>query len=512
MSYMKATAAVWAILAGTALGVVFVVPGSASAGGLLQDIKKAVRPQDLGSSVEHLDPAKALRDELAKARKAAMAKLPKLEPAQIQRRLQAALNQKIGTGNLQRLGVVYNKSSGTVDLRGTPMGKVLNTWARDFAQGNKREGRLDEFSFNVNSGKLVLQLHVRHCQSWGKSIPGMGPIDLYSVTETARFWYSFRSNSGDFDIDLGPLAPHINSSTYEQLSKGDIIGALESAAPGVIGSIVHYERTNEYAKRRGQFEARYGAGNVYFASKGFVDWATPETAADYIVDGVLTAGVSVYPEIMADLQKRAQQELPALIAWLEKRGLSNAEAAAAELLTGKTPRWPFLKFEMTVVQYSAREHPLGAIATPWRRVNHLAFVIVWQNGSVQPGSRPVVHRPARPVKPAVRPITHRPVRPVVHQAVRPVVHQLVRPVVHQPVRPVVHQPVHQLVRPVVHQPVRPVVHQPVRPVVHQPVRPVTQRPVRPVAGSERRSLLSQGGPTRSSELVDQVRIPFTTVP
>ena len=171
-----------------------------------------------------------------------------------------------------------------MDLRGTPMGEVLNTWARDFPRGTSARAGRDQFSFNVNSGKLVLQLHVRHCQSWGKSIPGHGLVDLYSVTETARFWYSFRSNSGDFDIDLGPLAPHINSSTYEQLSKGDIIGRWR-AAPGVIGSIVHYERTNEYAKRRGQFEARYGAGNVYFASKGFVDWATPETAADYTTDG-----------------------------------------------------------------------------------------------------------------------------------------------------------------------------------------------------------------------------------
>ena len=229
------------------------------------------------------------------------------------------------------------------------------------------------FTYNLNSRKLEVGLYARHRQSWKRG------VDLYSVTQRAGFWYDFQSQSGDFEIDPGQLSPRFSSQTFEKLSEGDLTAVAE-AIPTAIGKVINFERENEYEKNLNELRTRYGTENVYLSSQGFVDWATPETLAKYAVNGVLTAGVSVYPQIMADARKRAASEMPSITKWLEERGMKNASAVAMDLLTGKPPKWPFLKFEMIPVRYSAREKPLNAMTTEWRHVNHLAFVITWTNG------------------------------------------------------------------------------------------------------------------------------------
>lgn len=260
------------------------------------------------------------------------------------------------------------------------MGKVLTHWLQNFAQGNKRDGRVEELSFNVKTRRLKVRLMAKHCQSWGKIIPGQGEVELYSVTQRATFFYDFNKGSGSFDIDLGPLASHINTRTLEKLKEGDLVGVAEGLVPEAAGKLWNHEEKDEYDHRRSQYQTRYGAANVYFASKRFVNWAGPETIGKYVLDGVVTGGSSVYPQIMHDVETRAQEELPPLIDWLKSRGMANAESAARQLLTGHTPRWPFLKFEMIPVRYSSREKPLHAVTTPWRNVDHLAFVVVWTEG------------------------------------------------------------------------------------------------------------------------------------
>ena len=51
---------------------------------------------------------------------------------------------------------------------------------------------------------------------------------------------------------------------------------------------------------------------------------------------------------------------------------------ARELLTGRTPRWPYLEFEIVSIRYSAREIVPGGKATPWRHFNNVGFVIVFR--------------------------------------------------------------------------------------------------------------------------------------
>jgi hypothetical protein len=154
------------------------------------------------------------------------------------------------------------------------------------------------------------------------------------------------------------------------------------------------ESKDEYDERVRGYIQRYGPGNVLFASKGMVDWAGSGTLGRYFVNGVITAGVSTYQEITRDFERViATNELPRLVAWLERKGLENAQQSAWALLTGRPHPWPFMKLELTVVRYSNREHPASGVATPWRHDNHLAYVIIWDermaagNPGPGPGNR-----------------------------------------------------------------------------------------------------------------------------
>lgn len=346
------------------------------------DLDPFNRNSAIRKELNKADPTAALRRELEDARKVALKDLRKFDPDEVFRRVQRAIETRV-SAELRKNGAKYDKRSGEMDLRGTEMGKVLTHWLSSFAQGNKRAGRVDELSFNVKTRRLTVRLYAKHCQSWGKVIPGQGEVELYSVTQRAVFHYDFRKGSGDFDIDLGPLAPRINTRTLKKLQEGDLVGMAEALAPEALGKAWNHEEKNEYDQRVSEFQRRYGARNVYFASKKFVNWASPETIGKYVLNGVITGGTSVYPQIMRDAETRAREELPALTAWLRQRGLGNADTAARQLLTGHTPRWPFIKFEMIPVRYSSREKPLHAVTTPWRNVNHLAFVIVWTDNEAR---------------------------------------------------------------------------------------------------------------------------------
>lgn len=345
------------------------------AGGQVSDAVKHAADQ-VSHEAAKLDPSDALRREFAREQAEALRGLRRLDPNtvfdSVQRSIESAVNAE-----LARQGARADFHSGEVDLRGTVIGRTLAKWLAGFAQGNKRASEVEELGYNAKSRRLSVRLYVRHSQSWGKVIPGQRPMDLYSVSQRASFWYDFGHGSGDFVIDLGPLAPRITAKTARALSDVDLVSAAQSMAPGIGGQLLNHEEDDEYALKLRRYTERYGAGNVYFASKSFVNWATPETLGRYAVNGVVTLGASVAPQVMADLRARAMTEEPAIASWLSSKGMENVQEVATELLTGRTPRWPFLKFEMFPVRYRSREHPLHATTTPWRDVDHAAFAIVW---------------------------------------------------------------------------------------------------------------------------------------
>lgn len=318
-----------------------------------------------------------IRMDFDRERTNALAQLRVMRPGEVNNIVQNTIIEQANE-YLIKQGASVNPQNGEMDLSQTPLGNNMRKWAEGFAQGNERSGGLDRFIYNVRARTMVVNLWSRHRHSWGRSIfPGQGPAILYDVTQRAQVIMDFNKKSINFDIDAGPLAPRVSSAAFQSLSDGDIIAAAESMSPGIAGQLMQREVMNEYDAKVNEYAQRHGSENVYFASRNFVDWATPETIGRYVANGIVTAGASVYPQIMAAARDRAQSEMPRLTQWLQSRGMDQAEAVASDLLTGQTPRWPNIRFDMIPVKYGSREKPLNIGYTPWRYVDHLAFVIVW---------------------------------------------------------------------------------------------------------------------------------------
>ncbi len=344
----------------------------------IKDLDPTNKNSAVRKGLRDIDPGAEARRRFERAKAEATRTLRKLDPSEILARVQAAINQRIHD-ELRNGGAKWNERTGDVDLRDTGMGRSLGRWLDTFAQGNQGDGRVDAFTFNVKTRRLPVRLTVKHAHSWGRIIPTQPPVDLYSITQRASLDYNFQNHSGRMKVDLGRLAPPIDTRTFERLSEGDLIAVGETLSPKVVGDIINYERVNKYDEVSRRLRSRYGSENVFLSSKPFVDWASPDTLGKYAVTGVLTAGASVYPQFMRDVQRQAARELPALTTWLSRRGMDNAESVARELIRGDQPRWPFLKFEIVPIRYSAREKPLGAFATPWRHIDHLGFVVIWDD-------------------------------------------------------------------------------------------------------------------------------------
>ena len=323
-----------------------------------------------------IDPTTAARRELDQARNQAMGQLRKLNKEEILDRVRNALDQNIND-QLNRVGASYDERTGEIDLRRTRMGESLSRWLDRFAQGNKKDSEVREFSYNVRSQRLSVRLYVRHCQSWGRSIDLIGPQNLYEVRQNAEFFYDFRSKSGGFNISFGGAWPNYSSKTFEKLSEGDLVSAAEAVVPRKIGEAAGVERENLYDEVYREYQNRYGSQNVYFSSRRFVNWASPDNLRRYAVSGIATWGASV-SATMNKVRSESIKEFSELSPWLQRKGIDLAlsQDMATSLLTGQNPNWPYIKFELVPVRYSAREKRLG---TPWRHEDHLGFVVIWDN-------------------------------------------------------------------------------------------------------------------------------------
>ncbi|WP_406695442.1 hypothetical protein V5E97_30910 [Singulisphaera sp. Ch08] len=316
------------------------------------------------------------RRELENAKKSARGALRKFEPHEILQRVQVAVQGRIDD-KLKRNDVMYDERTGVIDLRNTRMGLSLGRRLNSFAQGNKSEGEVRELTYNSRKRQLAVRLYVRHCHSWGKYVNPLGDTKLYEVRQTASLRYNFGTNTGNFDIEFGNWAPSIRSRTVEQIAEGNLIAAAESLILDAIGRAVGVERVNKYNETTTKIQSRHGPQNIYFASQDFVGWASPDNLRRYAISGIITGGASVSPT-MRKVQQQSLKELSALAQWLSEKGLTGGDAqdVARNHLTGQPLRWPFLKFDLAPVRYSARERNLG---TPWRHEDHLGFVVIWDD-------------------------------------------------------------------------------------------------------------------------------------
>jgi F0F1-type ATP synthase membrane subunit b/b' len=324
-----------------------------------------------------------LRNDFKREQARVMPQLRVMRPDEVNNAIQNSILQW-ANAQLNKQGASINPQTSEMDLSKTKIANQIRGWASNFSQGNERSSGLDQFVYNLQTRQMVIKLWARHRHSWGRSIyPGQGAAILYDVTQKAQLIMDFNRKSVDFEIDAGPLAPKISSRAAQLLSDGDIIGAAEAMSPGIAGRLLQREVKNDYDLKVSEYNKRFGDNNIYFASRNFVDWATPETLGRYVVNGIVTAGASVYPQIMASARERAKNELPLLSQWLQAKGVDQAESVAANLLTGQPSRWPHLQFDMISVRYGSREKPLDIAKTPWRYVDHMAFVIIWKNGQAQ---------------------------------------------------------------------------------------------------------------------------------
>ena len=323
-----------------------------------------------------VDPSAALLREYKEAQSRANREIRWFNPGMIVQQVETALTQQVNAVAL-RSGASFNPQTGDVDLRGTAMGRMLHNLLFQFAQGNQREAGVPEFRFNVGNLALVVRLYVRHRQSWGKVFPGQGPVDLIDVTQTAMLQFDLKAGKGDFSIDTGPWGPKISPGTLDQLRSGNLIGLAQSMTPDGLGELARLETGDDLDEIENSYYTRFGRGNIYFPSRSFAEFATPEQLAKYAVNGIISLGTDVWPEIMADLQQQAQAELPALVAWLASRGIQDAENIAGQLISGHVPELPTISFQLISVPFRSRNVTPVGVATPWRTVNHITFAVFW---------------------------------------------------------------------------------------------------------------------------------------
>ena len=170
------------------------------------------------------------------------------------------------------------------------------------------------------------------------------------------------------------------------MQSGDLIGIAQAMTPEAIGDLARLETADDLDEIENSYFARYGRGNIYFPTRGFAAFATPERLAKYVVNGIISLGTDVCREIMADLQEQAQAELPPLAAWLESRGQQGAATIAGQLLSGRMPELPTISFQLIQVPFRSRNVTPVGLSTPWRPVNHITFVVYWHPPQYAPPS------------------------------------------------------------------------------------------------------------------------------
>ncbi|MGO8899658.1 MAG: hypothetical protein ACLQU5_15115 [Isosphaeraceae bacterium] len=279
-----------------------------------------------------------------------------------------------------------------IDLKNAPVGHKLAGFLHDFAQGNERNAGVNSLSMNRMTGDIQGNVWVRHRQVAGHTPrvwnpnpfhPGWAggdPIVVYDDTQTADFAFDLRTGSGHFVLDLGH-GVKLDTSRIQGMLQGDLNDYLEIAFPGG-GGLVEKRFRDEYQEIRNSYAQRWGPSNIYFASKRFTDWASPETAGDWVITAIATGGSAAVAQAMQQSEQQASQEAPEIIAWLESKGIAEARDVVAQILSGGRVEWPFLAVKWQTVGYFSWTEAAGRAVTPQIRSTHAAFVIIWQD---QPG-------------------------------------------------------------------------------------------------------------------------------
>jgi hypothetical protein len=241
----------------------------------------------------------------------------------------------------------------TVDLKNSAVGKVLVKLLKSLAQGNKRSAGIDYLTLNKVTGELRGKFWVHH-----KHKPVSG-VTLYSLKQSASFTFN-------------PLTMTATANVNLNLGRGVLLPLQR-----IVDLLVTVQRHDEYNQVRDSYVSQFGAGNVYFASKEFVNYVSPGTFGQAFLDGLASGGTSV-GQALQKAEDVALHEVNEVTAWLVLKGVSEAAATAKAILTGQKVDWPFLAVKWQPVHYFTDIQVVGGIVKADIQVSHGAFALVWQ--------------------------------------------------------------------------------------------------------------------------------------
>jgi predicted nucleic acid-binding Zn-ribbon protein len=170
---------------------------------------------------------------------------------------------------------------------------------------------------------------------------------------------------------------------------------------------VDLQQTSGYASHRGSVIATHPTASIYFASRRFVDWMSPETAADYTIKIVSTGQLGAEDAIQ-QAQDMLLLEFQDVMAWAYLQGMEDLESMAAAALEALATRkgfevddvklnlgWEEVKYDYNPQLTGMTEFPLkllpggSAILSKTNQAlihdrltltsPHAAFSVVWSN-------------------------------------------------------------------------------------------------------------------------------------
>jgi hypothetical protein len=174
---------------------------------------------------------------------------------------------------------------------------------------------------------------------------------------------------------------HVEDQAKNVLAKVEALAATGlDEIRKIIGPQIKFTG-DDYDAVRAQFQNQYGPANVYFSSRGWVDFAGADRLALNVVAGIVSHGATV-PATVADIEAHVKAEANAAGRWLANKALSRVaqntiqQTLAAAIRGQKSYVNSYFALKTHTVYYNYEVSYLG-IKTHIR-IPHNSFAIIWK--------------------------------------------------------------------------------------------------------------------------------------
>ncbi|WP_168565817.1 dockerin type I domain-containing protein [Crateriforma spongiae] len=227
-------------------------------------------------------------------------------------------------------------------------------------------------------------------------------IIAYKIETGFKTSLNLSNGSLYLDAQLGPGLGYDSRKLNDALEDDASIPDLQPVEfiKGVFGADLVV--TDEYDQTRNALYQEFGAQNVFFATRRFVEYFGGETAAEVAVEIYLTGGEGV-EDAIRDFGEHMRLEMNDLLAWIERKAEDQVEALGPMLLKSLILQQPVqsphieLRWMPINYNYEIKEKPLtgelikgitggskGSLAELVGRDGldldspHLGFALIWQ--------------------------------------------------------------------------------------------------------------------------------------